>query len=133
MTLLDTNIILRFILNDDPKLSLKAKNIFEKISLEQKPIFVSLLAISEVVFILERTYKLSKPEIVKSLSVVFSHLKSGVEKQDLIKQTFEHYTNKNVSFVDAFHVALMNKKKIKDIYSFDHDFDKFPNIKRLED
>lgn len=38
----------------------------------------------------------------------------------------------NISFPDAYHVALMQKKKIEQIYSFDEDFDKFPQIKRLE-
>ncbi len=38
----------------------------------------------------------------------------------------------NISFPDAYNAALMQKKKVRQIYSFDEDFDKFPHIKRLE-
>lgn len=132
MILVDTNIVLRLILNDSPDLSTKARIIFEKIIRGKIRTLISLLTISEIIFTLERSYKIPKIEIVKSLSQMFKLTNLTIEKQVLVEQAFVYYVERNISFPDAYHVALMEKKKIKQIYSFDEDFDKFPQINRLE-
>ena len=132
MICLDTNIILRFILNNDPNLSPKAKAIIEEIQQGKIQIYLCLLAISEVIFTLERSYHLPKVEIIKTLSILINFPNIKVENQKLIETSFVYYLDKNISFIDAYHIALMGRKKIKEIYSFDRDFDKFPQIKRLE-
>lgn len=132
MSLLDTNIILRFILNDDPLFSTKAKTIFGKIEREKIKVFLSLLTVSEVIFTLERSYKLPKTAIIDKISSIASIPNIFVEKQNLLKEIFSYYQNQNLSFVDSYHIVLMRRKKINKIYSFDRDFDKFPHIKRLE-
>ncbi|MDO8570950.1 MAG: PIN domain-containing protein [Candidatus Daviesbacteria bacterium] len=132
MICLDANIILRFVLDNDPILSPKAKIIIEKIQLGKTRVYFCLLALSEVIFTLERSYHLPKKEIVKALSVLFSYSNIKVESQKLIEEAFVYYVDKNVSFVDAYYLTLMQKKNIKKIYSFDRDFDKFLQIKRLE-
>lgn len=132
MILVDTNIILRLFLNDSPILSPKARIIFEKITRGKLKTFISLLTTSEVIFTLERSYKIPKAEIIKSLSQIFKLTNLTVEKQGLVEQAFVYYLDKNISFPDAYQVALMQKKKVKKIYSFDSDFDKFPQIERLE-
>jgi len=50
----------------------------------------------------------------------------------LLPRILAFYVEKNISFIDAYLVVLMAKKKIKKIYSFDKDFDKIPGILRLE-
>lgn len=133
MILVDTNIILRLILDDSPILSPKARIIFEKIARSETKAFVSLLTISEVIFTLERSYKIPKTEIVKSLSLMFKLAGLAVEKQKLVQQAFIFYTDKNISFPDAYHIAFMEHKNLSQIYSFDEDFDKIPGLKRLEE
>jgi|SRR3989344_1230877 len=132
MILLDTNILLRFILGDEPNLSSKAREIFEKIDKQKIKVYITLLTISEVIFTLEKSYKLPKSEIISKILSIIKQANLNVEKQGLLQEVFSYYLGKNLSFVDAYHVAFMHKKKIKEIFSFDHDFDKFPQIKRLE-
>ena len=42
------------------------------------------------------------------------------------------YASNNIDFEDAVCVAYMQKYKIKEILSYDSDFDKIEEIKRLE-
>lgn len=132
MILVDTNIVLRLFLNDSPILSPKAQIIFEKITRGKLKTFISLLTISEIIFTLERSYKIPRAEIIENLSQIFKLTNLTVEKQELVEHSFVYYIEKNISFPDAYHAALMLKKKVKKIYSFDSDFDKFPQIERLE-
>lgn len=132
MILLDTNIILRFILNDDAILSPKAKSLLSKIEKEKTKVHISMLAVSEVIFTLERSYKLSKLDVAQNLMLFLQIPNISVEQEELLRKTLVFYVNRNISFIDSYHVALMEKRGLKKIYSFDRDFDKFSQIKRLE-
>lgn len=133
MIFLDANVILRFILDDDPSLSPKAKTIFKTIDQGKTKVFISSMAAFEVVFTLEKTYKKPKPEIRKNLLAITKLENVLADKEDILEKALGFYEEKNVSFVDAYQAALMEKKKIKKIYSFDKHFDRFPQIKRLVD
>jgi predicted nucleic-acid-binding protein len=53
---LDTNVLVRYILQDDPVQAAGASKLIEVTLSEQNPGFVSLVAIAETVWVLDRTY-----------------------------------------------------------------------------
>jgi len=61
---LDTNILVRYLTQDDPIQSPKARAIVERRLTEEKPGFVSVAAMIEIVWVLERAYRLTPHEIV---------------------------------------------------------------------
>lgn len=132
MIFLDTNIILRFILKDHPIYSPKAEEIIEKIDRGKVKVHISWPTILEVVFVLQNSIKLPKKEIAEKLLPIFHLENIDLEQRGLLDTIFRYYVDKNISLTDAYNATLMLKKKIKQIYSFDEDFDKFPQIKRLE-
>ncbi|GAI01965.1 unnamed protein product, partial [marine sediment metagenome] len=42
------------------------------------------------------------------------------------------YKDKNISFIDAYNYSYMKANGVTEIYSFDRDFDKLKDVKRLE-
>lgn len=132
MIFLDTNIILRFILKDHPIYSPKSEIIIKKIDKSEVKVYISWPTILEVVFVLQNSNKLPKKEISEKLLPIFHLENAKLDQSSLIDTIFGYYVDKNISLTDAYNAALMLKKKIKQIYSFDSDFDKFPQIKRLE-
>ena len=132
MIFLDTNIILRFILKDHPAYSPKAEAIIEKVDKGEAKVYISWPTILEVVFVLQNSIKLPKKEITKKLLPIFHSENVNLEQKSLLDTIFAYYVDKNISLTDAYNAALMQKKKVKQIYSFDSDFDKFSQIKRLE-
>lgn len=132
MTFLDTNILLRFILKDHPKYSPKAEAIIKKIDQGKIEVYVSWPTILEVVFVLQNSIKLPRKEITERLLPIFHLENVNLEQKGLLDTIFEYYVGKNISLTDAYNAALMQKKKVKQIYSFDEDFDKFPQIERLD-
>lgn len=132
MRFLDTNIILRFILKDHPTYSPKAEVIFKKIDKGEIRVFISWPTIFEVVFVLQNSIKIPKKEIAEKLLPIFHLENVNIDQSSLIDTAFGHYVDKNISLTDAYNAVLMQQKKVKKIYSFDSDFDKFPQIERLE-
>jgi len=70
MTGLDTNILVRYLTQDDPIQSPKTTEIFERRLTEENPGFVSIVAMVETVWVLERAYGLTTDEIVRAIERV---------------------------------------------------------------
>lgn len=60
---LDTNVLLRYLTQDDPAQSAKATQIFERLLTPKNPGFVSVVAMVETVWVLDRAYGLTAQEI----------------------------------------------------------------------
>jgi predicted nucleic-acid-binding protein len=67
MTGLDTNVLIRYLTQDDPIQSKKATEIIERCLTEDKPGFVSLVTLVETVWVLSRVYDLSHLEIAAAV------------------------------------------------------------------
>jgi predicted nucleic-acid-binding protein len=64
---LDTNILVRYLVQDDPIQSAKATEIIEGRLTEDSPGFVSIVAMVETVWVLERAYGLANREIAAAV------------------------------------------------------------------
>ena len=67
MTGLDTNILIRYLAQDDPVQSVKANEIFERRLTRTNLGFVSVVVIVEAVWVLDRSYGLTGPEIAAAV------------------------------------------------------------------
>ncbi|PYX95871.1 MAG: VapC toxin family PIN domain ribonuclease, partial [Acidobacteria bacterium] len=64
---LDTNILVRYLTQDDPIQSPKATEIIERRLTESRPGFVSIVAMVEIVWVLHRAYGLAAPDIAAAV------------------------------------------------------------------
>ena len=60
---LDTNVLIRYLIQDDPVQSAKATEIIERRLTPRNPGFVSVVAMVEIVWVLDRAYSLTAKEI----------------------------------------------------------------------
>ena len=67
MTGLDTNVLVRYLTLDDPVQSAKAIEILERRLTPKNPGFVSAVALVETVWVLDRAYGLTAPEIATAV------------------------------------------------------------------
>ncbi len=104
MVLVDANIILRYLLDDHQDLSAKAAEI-----IEEREAAMPMEVTCEVVYVLEKVYKLDRRQIQCHLSeLVRSHL-LAVDKADVLLNALECYATTSFDFVDtllwAYHVV----------------------------
>jgi predicted nucleic-acid-binding protein len=64
---LDTNVVVRYLTQDDPVQSPKATELIERALTEHDPGFVSVVAMVETVWVLERIYGLTAGEIAAAI------------------------------------------------------------------
>ena len=131
MRFIDTNLFIRYFTRDDEEKAQRVLSLLKRVERGEEKITTSSLVIFETIFTLESFYQVPKQQ-VKELMFPILNLK-GLKLPDkgLYQQALDNYVKKNVSFTDAFNATFMLKKGIKELYSYDEDFDKIKGIKRL--
>lgn len=114
---LDTNVLLRLIVNDIPDQTELIKQLFN----DGKRFQVADIVMFEMVFVLERIYGFTREDIVESILTIIRHPKINCN-QILFEKTVEHYINHTkLSFVDC---ALREYSKLNSatpLHTFDKD------------
>lgn len=128
-SLIDTNILIRFLTSDDPIQSDKAKRLFA--NAKKNEIVIPDFILAESVWVLLYIYKLSKPDILEKLESVLNFEKFEI-KRPVLRQALDLYRQKNISFIDAYLGALSNNIKYKGLYTFDKALQKIKSIKILK-
>lgn len=128
---LDTNIILRYLLADHPKQSPKAKKFLEKVERDEEKVITTALVIAEAVYVSESTGAGRKKISEALLKIIGLPGLQLANKQNFAK-VFALYQKKNIDFVDAYHAVFAWQKGLKEIISFDKDFDKVAGLVRKE-
>jgi predicted nucleic acid-binding protein len=128
---LDTNIFLRYLTKDDEEKAYKVLDLLKKIERGEEKTITSPLVIFELIFTLQKYYKLPKEEI-RDLVLPLINLRGlKLPYKAVFEKALETFPNTNVSFVDLFNYFFMLEHEVKEIYSYDEDFDKLPEVKRL--
>ena len=60
---LDTNVLVRYLAQDDPVQSVKATDLIERRLSKRDPGFISIVAMAETVWVLQRSYGLDDPAV----------------------------------------------------------------------
>jgi predicted nucleic acid-binding protein len=88
--------------------------------------------IFEVIFTLQSYYKLPREEIKELLIPILNLRGLKLSFKSVFEKALEMYPRVNISFTDIFNYCFMVEEGIKEVYSYDEDFDNLGEIKRLE-
>jgi predicted nucleic-acid-binding protein len=116
--LVDTNVILRYLLQDDATLFKKASAILEKVKTGQTKVIILESVLAECVYVLLKVYKINRPEIANSLRALFRY--KGIvnpDKVDLI-DSIDIFSQTNLSFVDCI-LCAKSRNSAMPLYTFD--------------
>lgn len=106
---LDANVILRFLLNDHPDHSLRAKTLIEKAERGETTLRITQHIISEVVYVLE-SQGYERKEVSDALMQFISISGIEMENADEVMTALIWYRDKNVDFSDALLYAVSSSR-----------------------
>jgi len=84
---IDTNVLVRFLVNDDPRQSKVAKEIFRGAELARESLFVSSLVLLETIWVLESAYGVGREALVDTLGELLLLPTIEFEDRALIQAT----------------------------------------------
>lgn len=129
---LDTNILLRHLLEDHPDHSPRATAYLARIESGEIRVRTADPVVLETVFTLQRGYRYPKRDIRSKLLPLIELPGIVLPGKRHFSRVFDLYVDVNLSFVDAYHAALMERLRLDEIVTFDREFDRLPGIRRME-
>jgi len=111
---IDTNIVLRYLLKDDPALSPRALEI-----IAANDCFVTRAALTEVVYTLESYYRSSRADIGRALDALLSLQRVSIEDRAVTERAVSWYKG-GMDFGDAM-IAASSHGSAR-VETFDRDF-----------
>ena len=97
---IDTNILVRYLVGDDPAQFRAASRIIERECSVQDPGFVNHLVLVELVWVLESAYKVARPAIVSALGAILSTSQLSIEHPDDARAALHEYVD-GADFADS--------------------------------
>ena len=128
---LDTNILVRYLTQDDPVQSRRAVEVMERRLTEKNPGFISIVAIVETVWVLDRAYGFSDREIAAAVERVLQTDALVVENEQEVFTAMLALKKRRGAFADALIGALGTRAGCSHTLTFDRKAARLPDFEIL--
>ncbi|UYP68537.1 type II toxin-antitoxin system VapC family toxin [Thalassobacter stenotrophicus] len=130
MIALDTNVLVRFLVQDDPLQAQAATKVIDQLTDEAQG-FVSREVLIELVWVLERAYRLSRAEIAVAFDGLLAATELEIEDADEVAPALELYRNDGFGFADLMIVAAARRAGAAGMVTFDRKAARLSGVRLL--
>ncbi len=128
---LDTNVLVRYIAQDDSKQSPKATRLIEALTVDA-PGYVSIVSVVELVWVLKGCYALTRSEISEVLETLLRTKEIIVAHADTIWKALRLFKEGKADFADCLIERSANEAGCNYTTTFDRDAAKHSGMKLIE-
>lgn len=118
---LDTNVLIRYLVQDHPEQAKRANYCIEKWIQEGETLWICQVTLCEIYWVLEGCYKLSKTELVEVLSKLLQTRQIQIEHEDVAWQALRDYQQSKAGFSDCVIGRQNAYHECSSTYTFDKD------------
>jgi predicted nucleic-acid-binding protein len=97
---LDTNVLVRYIMQDDARQAAKATKLIEGLTSEE-PGFISLVSVVELVWVLSSCFDLTREQISQALDALLRSMQLVVDQAEHVARALRAYSAGNADFADC--------------------------------
>ena len=97
---LDTNVLVRYIMQDDAKQSAKASHLVESLTLDT-PGFVSVVSMVELGWVLSSSYELTREQVAQALDALLRTKEFIVDRADQVFKALRMFKATSADFADC--------------------------------
>lgn len=115
---LDTNVLVRYLAQDDPVQTPLATELFESLTAEV-PGYISQVVLVETVWVLASCYAADEERIAEVVETLLHVEMLVIEEADIAWRALRQFKQAGGDFADALIAALAGRADCKTVYSFD--------------
>lgn len=97
---LDTNVLVRYIMQDDAKQSIKASKLIESLEVDN-PGYITIVSVIELYWVLTSCYSLTSAEVTQALEAILRTKQFLVERADQVMRALRVFSTSNADFADC--------------------------------
>ena len=128
---LDTNVVVRYLVQDDARQSAAANRLFERILSADNPGFVSGIALCELAWVLAECYGADRTRIRAAIEGLLAAKQIAVETPDLVRKALRAWGETGADFADALIGEVAASHGAAKIVTFDRAAGKLPGFELL--
>ncbi len=98
---LDTNVVLRYLAQDDPRQAKAARDLIEGRLTRDEPGYISAVTVAEIAWVLKRLYAGSREEIADAIEGLLAAPTIVVEHRSFVRQAVHDYRESTAEFSDC--------------------------------
>ena len=115
---LDTNVIVRYIMQDDARQSGAATKVIERLTVDE-PGYLTVVTIVELGWVLDSCYKLSRTQIGDAIEALLRSKELAVESSDLVLKATRAYRQGKADLADCLIARSAEAAGCLQILTFD--------------
>lgn len=115
---IDTNILIRYLVQDDEQQASAATKILERVS-DINPVFINNIVMCEMVWVLSRAYKYKKSLISRIIEQILSTSGIEFENAEGVRKALRYYISENADFSDYLIAEINKENGAETTYTFD--------------
>lgn len=115
----DTNLFIRYLTNDDPEKADRVERLLADAAAGKVRLVTAELVMTETAWVLESAYGLKAAEVAPLIRAVLVTPGLEVIGAALVERALTHYESKGIDFIDGYIIALMERRRLTGLYSFD--------------
>lgn len=128
---LDTNVLLRHLLQDDPEQSPLATAYLGRLERGEVRVRTSDVVVFETVFTLQRRQGQPRRAIRDELLPLLDLPGIVLPGKRRFRRVFDLYVRLDLAFADAYHAVQMERLGIDQVVTFDQEIDRVPGLRRV--
>ncbi len=119
MPALDTNVLIRYVVQDDEAQLAAARRLIRKAVSEGQTLFVPVTVALELEWVLRSSYGVPRDEALEILSNLLSAAELTFESERALEVALHLYRDGSADFADCLHIALAAQAKELPLWTFD--------------
>jgi len=128
---LDTNVLVRYFMQDDARQSAQAKALINSLSVSNRG-FVSLVVVSEFVWVLSYVFQLSRNDVNEILGRLSRMPEFKLEKLVVFLRALRLCNTSSADFIDCLIFSVAKRAGCSHTATFDRKATKVPGVLRVD-
>jgi predicted nucleic-acid-binding protein len=128
---LDTNVVVRYLVQDDPRQSPVATRLFERELSSERPGVISLITLCEIVWVLADCYDTDKGSLEAVIEGLLTSRQVLVEDTDLVWGALRAWRQSSADFSDALLGQVLLARGCERVLTFDKAATRLPGFELL--
>jgi len=131
MIAIDTNVMVRYVVQDDPILASVASRIINNALARQDAIHLSVIVLCECFWVLKTRYHFPKPHLLRFLETLQGEAGFHVENRSVLRKALEDYRKGPGDFADHLIGHMAHAQGCSTTYTFDQGLKQSANFSLL--
>lgn len=128
---LDTNVLVRWLINDDPAQSLRVQQVIQQARHRQQPLVVPVTVVLELEWVLRSRYGIGKPEIIGTMNALLETHDLLFQFEPAVERAVHLFRRSAADFADCLHASLCAVDGGAPLLTFDRRAGSLPGVELL--